>query len=371
MAPHAGTVGRVLDAVNKRNADLAAMKKNDDLPVIPIQKSLTYDSNISLATYAYGGRALTNDEYNEVSKSCNDQCSFSALSRLGDQLNSMILSCYGNIEAGVEAICSTSPAALDNTKPSNIDVRIKSSKSKDSVKKQGVTLDDQESSVVTAQTEYRAEVPEQAQASRCLMSLLGCSGGHQQGKVDANLDDRYDEFSMDTDSLTFDETPYSPRSKYNMQPDLLTPKAQALLKEINDIKYSFIIDDVQKTASFEANKIDEIKAMTQIKKNLLEQQEFLTGAPEDSKRDFYRAVTRAATLNAEIAAQQAQLKLNQIRLESLRVQEEMNRLSVGNTTFDSSVDGYEFKHGLSCFPTVTTNKSDKNWKHRNGHATAE
>jgi hypothetical protein len=371
MAPHAGTVGRVLDAINKRNADLAAMKNNADLPVIPIKKSLTNDSYVSLATYAHGGRAFTNDEYNEGSNSCNDQCSFSALSRLGNHFNSMILSFYGNIEAGAEATCSTSPAALGNTKPSNIDVRMKSSKSKDSVKKQGVTLDDEESSVITVKMEYRAEVPEQAHASCCLMSLLGCSDGHLWGKVDANIDDINDEFSIDTDTLTFDESHYTLRSQCNMQPDFLTPKAQALLKEINDIKYSFIRDDVQKTASFEANKYNEIKAMTEIKKNLLEQQEFLKGAPEDAKRDFYRAVTRAATLNAEVAAQQAELKLNRIRLESLRVREKMNRLSGGNKTFDSSVDGSEIEHGFICFPTVATNKSVKDWKNRNGHATAE
>ena len=273
----------------------------------------------------------------------------------------MILSFYSNIEAGAEAACSTTQEAHDSTW----------SKSKDSAKKQGVILDDEESSVTTVKTEYKAGEQEQAQASCGLMSLFGCSGGHQRGEVDVNIADRTDEFSLETVTLTFDESHYSPRSKYNMQPDLLTPKAQALLKEINDITYPLVIDDVQETASFEANKNNEIKAMTEIKKILLEQQEFLNGAPEDSKRDFYQAVTRAATLNAEVAAQQAELKLKRIRLESLRVQEKMDRLSDGNMTFDSSDDGYELGHGSSCFPTITTNKSAKVRKNRSSHVTAE
>ena len=69
---------------------------------------------------------------------------------------------------------------------------------------------------------------------------------------------------------------------------------------------------------------------------LLEQKELLNGAPEEIKQDFYEAVSRTALLSAEVTAKQAELELKRIQLESLALQDQMQRLS--GDTFDSTED---------------------------------
>ncbi|KAL3792914.1 hypothetical protein ACHAW5_006821 [Stephanodiscus triporus] len=139
----------------------------------------------------------------------------------------------------------------------------------------------------------------------------------------------------------------------------MTPRAQSLMKEIEDIENSCIDVGVKETESFEALKHSEIKAMAAIKQYLLEQQEFIKGAPEDAKRDFYQAVSYAAILNAEVASRQAELELKKIRLESLKVQKELDRLSGGHKSFDSSVDGSEISHGFNFLPMFKVRKNRK------------
>jgi len=344
------TADRVLNAIS-RNADLTVGNKNDDVTDIPLKNTLTSDSMSSLWSYgdvamnayttvgkASAGTSVISTDTEKISnKQGSSMPPF--LTRVGEYMNSKVFSFFGAAEARVEAMCSSSPDGCQQSAP----------------------MDVEESSGASVKTEYEAEVPDQAQPHWSLMSVFG--GGHQQ----ETLDSRNDDASTIIDSYTIDDSLYSHLSSrsHNGYPNLLTPKAQALLQEIDDMKCSFTEVVVQKTESSEASKNNEIKAMAAIKQHLLQHQQFLKGAPEDAKNDFYKAVSRAAALNAEVAARQAELELKKIRLQSLRVQEQMDLLSVGHETFDSSVDG------VGCLPMFTTNKSCKVRKNRRGLMTAE
>lgn len=330
MTEVTGTVDRVLNAVCTKNANVTVSNKKVDLAV------LTSDSNESWLP------RNVRESYSKAKFEDNQ----SLMSKVGKKIDSKIISFYGNIEERAEAMCSGSPAALDNL---NLEVDAGT----------GRDAGDDE----TVKTEYRVEVEvlDQAKPRWSLMSIIGC----QPEIVDDTLDTIYDDgFSLNTftQTDTFTHTAShttSPRFILRGHPDFMTPRAQSLMKEIEDIENSCIDVGVKETESFEAMKHSEIKAMAAIKKYLLEQQEFLKGAPEDVKRDFYQSVSRAAMLNAEVAARQAELELKKIRLESLQVQEELDRLSGGHKTFDSSVDGSEISRGLNCLPTFKVQKNRK------------
>jgi hypothetical protein len=344
------TTDRVLNAIS-RNAELTVGNKNDNVTDIPIKHTMTSDSISSL--WSYGDVAM--NAYTTVGKASTGASVFSMdtakirnnqgsskptfLIRVGEYMNSKIFSFFSAAEARVEAMCSSSPYGCQQSAP----------------------MDAEESSGASVKTEYEVELPDQAQPHWSLMSVFGCSVGHQQETLDSRNDD-----ASTIDSYTIDDSLYSPLSSHSSYPNFMTPKAQALLQEIDDMKFSFTDVVVQKTEYSEVSKNNEIKAMAAIKQHLLEHQQFLKGAPEDAKNDFYKAVSRAAALNAEVAARQAELELKKIRLQSLQVQEQMDCLSVGHETFDSSVDG-----GVGCLPMFTTKKSSKVRKNRRGLMTAE
>jgi hypothetical protein len=333
---------RVLDATSKENAENVG-NKNADVHDIQIKKTLTSDSVSFL--WSYGD--IAKNASTTVGKTSTGASVFSMdtakirnnrgsstppfLTRVSEHINSKVLSFFSAAEARVEAMCSCSP-------------------------------DSEESSVASVKTEYEVEVADQAQPRRSLMPVVGCSGGHQQATSNSRNDG-----ASTIDTYTFDETLYSHLSSPSGHPDVLNPKAQALLKEIDDSFFSLSDVVVRETESTDSRKNLEIKAMAAIKQHLLEQQQFLKDAPKDAKNGFYKSVSRAAALNAEVAARQAELESKKIRLQSLQVQEQMDLLSVGHGTFDSSVD----ENCLSCCPMSTTNKSRKVQKNRRGLMTAE
>ena len=111
----------------------------------------------------------------------------------------------------------------------------------------------------------------------------------------------------------------------------LTMEGRKLLDEIKDI---------EETLQWQVRKCSSMKDMTEVKKRqdpylqqvstirqrLLEQQELLKSAPEDTKKKYYNAVSKAAVLNAEVETRRAELELKKIRLESMMVDEEMGRI---------------------------------------------
>eukprot|EP00578_Thalassiosira_sp_NH16_P001858 CAMPEP_0181138382 /NCGR_PEP_ID=MMETSP1071-20121207/34215_1 /TAXON_ID=35127 /ORGANISM="Thalassiosira sp., Strain NH16" /LENGTH=500 /DNA_ID=CAMNT_0023225211 /DNA_START=34 /DNA_END=1536 /DNA_ORIENTATION=+ len=182
----------------------------------------------------------------------------------------------------------------------------------------------------------------------CLGGVFACSGGEGTGSekgpgsplsdiIGDTLKDITAERVHILDTFSDDNT-YE--SEAQISSDFVTPKAQTLLNEIEDMEHSF--HEVRKSATME--KIAEIKKrqdpyiqkMVSIKHHLQEQQELLKSAPEDIKKDYYCAISRAAILNAEVETSRAELELKKIRLESMRVQEEMDRMVISEGTFDST-----------------------------------
>lgn len=168
-----------------------------------------------------------------------------------------------------------------------------------------------------------------------------------------------------------DEGTYESASQKSL--DFVTPKAQNLLNEIQSLENNF--HEVRKSASFSKEKMTELKKrqdpyiqkMATIKQTLLDQQALLQSAPEDTKQDFYRALSRAALLNAEVETRRAELELKKIRLESMRVEEEIDRMIGADGTFDDSFDEslttMESERGMQqtfdVFARYTANKFQK------------
>jgi len=87
--------------------------------------------------------------------------------------------------------------------------------------------------------------------------------------------------------------------------------------------------------------IDSIKERQDaIKVQLLERHALLASAPEDAKSECYSAISRAALLQAEVQARQAELDLKKLELESMKVDEEiMDRISLKDTlSLDDTAD---------------------------------
>ena len=138
----------------------------------------------------------------------------------------------------------------------------------------------------------------------------------ESSEDDSILDNFYDE-SFEDDTITLEEN--------------LTMEGRKLLDEIKDI---------EETLQWQVRKCSSLKDMTEVKKRqvpylqqvstirqrLLEQQELLKSAPEDTKKKYYNAVSKAAVINAEVETRRAELELKKIRLESMRVDEEMGRI---------------------------------------------
>jgi len=134
--------------------------------------------------------------------------------------------------------------------------------------------------------------------------------------------------------------------------DLMTPKATNLLDEIEDIENSLI--EVRKTASvISREKVSDIEKrqdpfiqkMAMIKQHLLDQQLLIQSAPDNTfnntKKEYYRAISQAAMMNAEVETRRAELELMKIRLESMRVQEEMDQMMAIDGTFDDGMDSLD------------------------------
>jgi hypothetical protein len=89
----------------------------------------------------------------------------------------------------------------------------------------------------------------------------------------------------------------------------------------------------------EETTVTESEAMaTRKQQQLLQQNEFLTGAPEETKKNYYKAVSCSAMLNAEVVERQAELDLQRIQLESMKVEAQMQQLMMPekrNTIFRS------------------------------------
>ncbi|KAL7551072.1 hypothetical protein ACHAWF_014272 [Thalassiosira exigua] len=123
-----------------------------------------------------------------------------------------------------------------------------------------------------------------------------------------------------------------------------SPKAQSLLREIDDLESSLF--EIRQTASKE--KVEALKErqdpciqrMATIKQLLLDQQTLLQAVPAGMKSEYYRAISHAAMLNAEVETQRAELELKKIRLETLKIDDEMEFMfGPGDSyTFDSMDD---------------------------------
>jgi hypothetical protein len=117
-----------------------------------------------------------------------------------------------------------------------------------------------------------------------------------------------------------------------------SPQVQALMDEIKEMKASCLNFYPKLEPPTEETTVTESEALTTRRQQLLlEQKEFLTGAPKETKKNYYKAVSCSAMLNAEVIERQAELDLQRIQLESLKVEAQMQQL-VGDN--DSSHDSH-------------------------------
>eukprot|EP00584_Thalassiosira_punctigera_P002661 CAMPEP_0172526130 /NCGR_PEP_ID=MMETSP1067-20121228/1115_1 /TAXON_ID=265564 ORGANISM="Thalassiosira punctigera, Strain Tpunct2005C2" /NCGR_SAMPLE_ID=MMETSP1067 /ASSEMBLY_ACC=CAM_ASM_000444 /LENGTH=499 /DNA_ID=CAMNT_0013309573 /DNA_START=85 /DNA_END=1584 /DNA_ORIENTATION=- len=258
----------------------------------------------------------------------------------------------------------------DSIKPASIKTQGTTTKS---IKTQGTN----KSINSTQNGTQKHQQPYKPQSSCCFMSVFPCSGGDQcQGEnelQDASVEVEVeavpptplslDEIIGDTLNITSSKVhildTFSDDNTYGSATprpvDFVTPRAQCLLEEIEDIENSLF--EVRKTASEE--KVREIKKrqdpfiqkMATIKQQLLDQQTLLESAPEDTKKDYYRAISHAAMLNAEVETRRAELELKKIRLESMKVEEEMDRMMVMDDSLDETLDSLD--------QSLTTRESDE------------
>merc|ERR1711865_108298 len=85
--------------------------------------------------------------------------------------------------------------------------------------------------------------------------------------------------------------------------------------------------------------------MASVKQHLLDQQTLLKSIPDqdfrDAKKEYYHAISRAIMMNAEVETQRAELELKKIRLESMKVEEEMDDMMAFGDTFDDTIDSLD------------------------------
>ena len=184
------------------------------------------------------------------------------------------------------------------------------------------------------------------------------------------------------DSFSIEEKSMRKSKRSSKRMDFVTPRAESLLIEIESIQNSMAAVKLRRSSSVKLQRTsstpknaNEIKKhqdqMDAIKEKLLQQQSMLQAAPEDTKKEYYRAISSAAMLNAEVETRRAELELKKIRLQTMLIQEEMDRLMVGpdDESFSTMESTYVTKetddgiqHAFDIFATFATKKFSKKGK---------
>lgn len=376
-------------------------------------------------------KAVPSNDSNSVGRSGYCCSPISILIGAGNNIDSAIQHFYSSVEIGAEKVfCLTPKQDIQTSKdaaPTAADLlaasgdaddmkskalerqpSIKTAKSEGTIKTQftnhttKTTKTECTLNTLKEEPEEGVEVQTKPRSSCCLLTVFTCSGGEKEEEVKQakeakdlggsprslnlggsprNLNDIIgDTLDITTSSDVHILDTFSDDNTYNTQKslDYVTPKAHNLLSEIEDMEDNF--HEVRMSASFSKEKLKEIKKrqdpyiqkMASIKQTLLEQQALLQLAPEDTKKDFYRAISRAAILNAEVDTRRAELELKKIRLESMKVEDEMDRMMGHDGTFDGSIDddtmndtimSKESEEGLQrafdAFARYTTNEFNK------------
>lgn len=174
------------------------------------------------------------------------------------------------------------------------------------------TLDEVEIELREYGEEIRAKDPE-LQSSYCdLMScFVTCAGGTTSPNDVMSIESHEEHFILNhvpDDDHVPDE---------DVQPSLLW--TDSLLNEVKDVEKSLSLLDAKQLANS--------KNMTNIKQNLADHQYIPLSAPEEVRQGYYRALSRAAVLNARMESCRAELELRRIDLESMRVEKEIDGMN--------------------------------------------
>lgn len=238
-------------------------------------------------------------------------------SKVGEGVDSTILAFYGTIEAASEAICGIgAPVGLNEDEKRDWNPQIDSWKQ---------TVKDVDGAL-TQTVKSIGEVVTKKLTSCDESETLDVSASYNQDDTSIDVNSTLDSRNDDESKLHG-----STSDQRSIEADERNPKNQAIDKEV--------IDESSVTkprSAFDQTMIKVSEAMATSTQQLLEQKELLNGAPEEIKQDFYEAVSRTALLSAEVTAKQAELELKRIQLESLALQDQMQRLS--GDTFDSTED---------------------------------
>ena len=238
-------------------------------------------------------------------------------SKVGEGVDSTILAFYGTIEAASEAICGIgAPVGLNEDEKRDWNPQI------DTWKQTVKDVDD----ALTQTVKSIGEVVTKKLISSDESETLDVSASYNQDDTSIDVNSTLDSRNDDESKLHG-----STSDQRSIEADERNPKNQAIDKEV--------IDESSVTKpwpAFNQTMIKVSEAMATSTQQLLEQKELLNGAPEEIKQDFYEAVSRTALLSAEVTAKQAELELKRIQLESLALQDQMQRLS--GDTFDSTED---------------------------------
>lgn len=91
------------------------------------------------------------------------------------------------------------------------------------------------------------------------------------------------------------------------------------------------IDDVAKSAGMDNNDQDRfVQKMTVLKQHLVEVNNLLDSTPAGDKAEYFHGILRSAVLDAEVETRRAELELKKIRLESMRVENQIDQLAAGS-----------------------------------------
>jgi hypothetical protein len=238
-------------------------------------------------------------------------------SKVGEGIDSTILAFYGTIEAASEAICGIgAPVGLTDDEKRDWNPQIDGWKQ---------TVKDVDGALTQTVKSIGEVVTKKLISSDALETLdVSASYNHDDTTIDVNstLDSRNDEESKLNGSTS---------DQRSIEADERNTNDQAINKEEIDKSST-----TKSWPAFDQTMIKVSEAMAASTQQLLEQKVLLNGAPEEIQQDFYDAVSRTALLSAEVTAKHAELELKRIQLESLALQDQMQRLS--GDTFDSTDD---------------------------------
>lgn len=352
----------------------------------------------------------------EEATDSGSSCSiFSILTSTGNSIDSAIHYFFSSVELGAQKLCCTCSSPGTGTSPSDSAAAMGA----DTEKLLSATTDEQSQTAFktnqldaiettksqdtmksskshkscksqrTAKSVKSAKAPEQSKRRGC--GILSLFANEEEANVKTETQDEVgspkslNEIIGETLDITTNERhildTFSDDFESNQRSPLAfkTPKSQILLDEIEKLEGSFL--QVQKAVSLE--QLEGIKKrqdpylqqMAAIRQRLQEQQELLKSAPDDVKVDFFRTISRAAVLNAEVETRRAELELKKIRLESLKVEEEMDRMMEPDETFDTmdgSVMTKESDDGIgSTLDFFAKFAAGKSWKKSKAQAVAE